>query len=195
MAENDAVLVARALHGDQDAYRVIAERFTGPVFNLILRLVRDHGLAEELTQDTFVKAFRALRSFDPGLRLAPWILRIGQNTAIDYLRRQRPALVSISEDGEAGAPVLVDERERSPLQHAELADLRSALDWALAQLRPEYRRLIVLRYQEDQSYDDIAAMLGLPLGTVKSHLHRARQAMAELLAHSGWAPPGNEAMR
>lgn len=192
MVENDAVLVARALDGDQDAYRTIAERLTGPVFNLILRLVRDRGLAEELTQDTFVKAFRGLRSFDASLKLAPWILRIGHNTAIDYLRRHRPSLVSISEDAEAGVPVLVEERERSPLAHAELADLRSALDWALSQLRPEYRRLIVLRYQEDQSYDEIAAMLDLPLGTVKSHLHRARQAMAELLAQSGWAPGGRD---
>lgn len=136
-----------------------------------------------------MKVFRGLTSFDAALKLAPWILRIAHNTAIDYLRRHRPEQVSITEDAETGASlVLVEERDRSPLEHAELADLREALDWALAQLRPEYRRLIVLRYQEDQSYEDIAAETGMPLGTVKSHLHRARHAMAEVLAQAGWAP-------
>jgi RNA polymerase sigma-70 factor (ECF subfamily) len=190
VAESDAELAARAVAGDQDAYGHLAARFTRPVFNLILRLVRDGGVAEELTQDAFVKAFRALRSYDPTCKFAPWILRIGHNTAIDYLRRQRLDLVSISDDGDGArsVPVLVEERERSPFQHAELADLRGALDWALGQLRPEYRRLVILRYQEDQSYEDIAAMLAMPLGTVKSHLHRARQAMARLLDEAGWAP-------
>lgn len=192
MAETEADLVARAIGGAQDACRVLADRFTPPAFNLIVRLVRDRGVAEELTQDAMLKAFRALRSFDPAQKLAPWILRIAHNTAIDYLRRHRPEFVSITEDPErpASHPVLVEERERTPFDQARLADLRAALDWALAQLRPEYRRLIVLRYQEDQSYEDIAAALDLPLGTVKSHLHRARHAMARLLEDSGWAPSG-----
>ncbi len=189
MGDDDAALVASALAGDQRAFNAMAARFTAPVFNLIVRLVRDEGVAQELTQDAFLKTFRALRSFDPALKLTPWVLRIAHNTAIDYLRRQRPTFVSIAEDPESGpAPVLIDERERSPFEHAEHADLKRALDWALGQLRPEYRRLVVLRYQEDQSYDDIAALVGLPLGTVKSHLHRARQAMAALLADSGWGP-------
>jgi RNA polymerase sigma-70 factor (ECF subfamily) len=190
VAESDADLVGRAVAGAQDAFRTLADRFTPPAFNLILRLVRDRGVAEELTQDALMKAFRGLRTFDPALKLAPWMLRIAHNTAIDYLRRHRPELVSITEDPERpGAhPVLVDERERTPFEQAQLADLRTALDWALAQLRPDYRRLVVMRYQEDQSYEDISAALDLPLGTVKSHLHRARQAMAALLDEAGWAP-------
>jgi RNA polymerase sigma-70 factor (ECF subfamily) len=190
VAETDAELVARALDGSQDAYRALADRFTGPAFNLVLRLVRDHGVAQELTQDAFVKAFAALRQFDPACRFSPWILRIAQNTAIDYLRRSRPTTVSLAgdADGKGMASVLVDERERSPLEHAELADLRAALDWALSQLRPEYRRLVILRYQDDHSYDEIATSLRLPVGTVKSHLHRARHAMALLMEEAGWGP-------
>ncbi len=192
MPESDADLVERALQGSQDACRVIADRYAGPVFNLIVRLVRDPGIADELTQDTLVKVFNGLAGFDPGLRLSPWVFRIAHNTAIDHLRRFRPASVSLDDqsDGPGSAPVVIDERERSPFEQAELADLREALDWALSQLRPEYRRLVVLRYQEDQSYDDIATALGMPVGTVKSHLHRARQAMAGLLRASGWQPTG-----
>jgi RNA polymerase sigma-70 factor (ECF subfamily) len=195
VSDNDAELVARAMMGQQDACRVLAERFAAPVANLITRLVRDRGVAEELTQDAFIKVFRALPSFDPSYRLAPWVLRIAHNTAIDYLRRQRLDFVVISDDADEAGPraVLVEERERSPFEHAHLADLRGALDWALGQLKPQYRRLIVLRYQEDLSYEDISFVLKLPLGTVKSHLHRARHAMAEMLEQAGWAPGGPEA--
>lgn len=190
MPDIDIDLVARARAGSQDAFRALADRYASPVFNLVFRLVRDRGVAEELAQDAFVKAFGALHSFDPTLRFSPWMLRIAHNTAIDFLRRRRLPVVSIDKDpDDAGrVPVLIDDRERSPLAHAELAHLRDALDWALEQLRPEYRRLVVLRYQEDQSYDEIAAAVGLPLGTVKSHLHRARQAMARLLEQAGWGP-------
>lgn len=190
MPDFDIDLVARARAGSQDAFRALADRYASPVFNLVFRLVRDRGVAQELAQDAFVKAFGALHSFDPTLRFSPWMLRIAHNTAIDYLRRRRLSVVSIDKDPDdpGRAPLLIDERERSPLAHAELAHLREALDWALGHLRPEYRRLVILRYQEDQSYDEIAAAVGLPLGTVKSHLHRARQAMARLLEQAGWGP-------
>jgi RNA polymerase sigma-70 factor, ECF subfamily len=191
VADVDSGLADRAARGDQEACRELVARFSAPVFNLIVRLVRNEGVAQELAQDSFVKVFRSLHLYDRSQRLGPWVYRIAHNTAIDYLRRRVPAMVALDDttDGDA-APMLVDERARSPFEHAELADLSAALDWALAQLRPEYRRLVVLRYQEDQSYEDIAAALGMPIGTVKSHLHRARQTMATLLEHSGWAPAG-----
>lgn len=196
MPEHDGELVARACDGCQDAFRVLADKYAGQVFNLIFRLVRDRGVADELAQDSFVKAFAALRSFDPALRFSPWLLRIAHNTAIDHLRRRRLSTVSIDHDpdGSGPHPVLADTRERSPLEQTELAHLRAALDWALDQLRPEYRRMVVLRYQEDQSYDEIASTVGLPLGTVKSHLHRARQAMARLLDEAGWGRDAGQAV-
>ncbi|MCX6551701.1 MAG: sigma-70 family RNA polymerase sigma factor [Acidobacteria bacterium] len=190
MALTDAELVARALAGSQDACRLLVARHSRVVFNLIARMVRDPGVAEELAQDSFVKAFGALRSFDPSYKFSNWLLRIAQNTAIDHLRRVRPETVSIDAEapGQPIADLLVDERARSPLDRAEQRDLREALETALAGLRPDYRRLVVLRYLEDASYEDIAAMLDLPLGTVKSHLHRARAELARLMEDSGWAP-------
>lgn len=188
-APTDADLVARALTGRQDAFGDLVVRHRQAVFNLIVRMVRDAGIAEELAQDAFVKAFGALRRFDPVYKFSSWILRIAHNTAIDYLRRKRPDTVSIDDDtpGHADqAAVLADQRERTPYEHAADADLARALEWAMAQLRPEYRRLVVLRYQEDQSYEEIAETLDLPLGTVKSHLHRARAEMARLMAGTGW---------
>jgi RNA polymerase sigma-70 factor, ECF subfamily len=192
----DASLVERALAGSQDAYRTLVERHSRSVLTLVARMVRDQGVAEELAQDAFVKAFGALRSFDPAYKFSNWILRIAHNVAIDHLRKARPPVVSI-DDGVPGrelADVLADAREPSPFDRALRRDFRDDLDAALARLRPEFRRLVVMRYLEDLSYEDIAEVVGLPLGTVKSHLHRARAALATLLADSGWGPgpPGAE---
>lgn len=190
MTSTDAELVELALHGAQDAYRQLVLRHQAAVFNLIARLVRDGGVAEELAQDAFVKAFRALGGFDPSYRFTNWLLRIAHNTAIDYLRTYRPDTMSVDVDtqGPELRNALIDARERTPFEHAELADLGRALEWAMLQLRPGYRRLIVLRYQEDQSYEEIAEALDLPIGTVKSHLHRARQELGRLLEDAGWGP-------
>jgi RNA polymerase sigma-70 factor (ECF subfamily) len=186
----DAELVAQVLAGSQDAARRLVEQHQQAVFNLVCRMVRDPGIAEELAQDTFAKAFAALRGFDSQYRLISWLLRIAQNTAIDYLRRRRPPTVSLDDErgGHEIESVLIDARAPSPHLQAERADLAEALQAALDRLRPEYRRLVVLRYHEDQSYEEIAEMLGLPLGTVKSHLHRARHELARLMVESGWGP-------
>jgi RNA polymerase sigma-70 factor (ECF subfamily) len=118
------------------------------------------------------------------------MLRIAHNVAIDHLRKGRPALVSIDdqEPGRGLADVLADAREPSAFDRAVRRDFRDDLESALARLRPEFRRLVVMRYLEDMSYEDIAEVLGQPLGTVKSHLHRARAALGKLLAESGWGP-------
>jgi RNA polymerase sigma factor (sigma-70 family) len=186
----DADLVSKVLAGSQDAARRLVEQHQQAVYNLVCRMVRDPGVAEELAQDAFAKAFAALRSFNPAYRLVSWLLRIAQNTAIDYLRRVRPETMSLDEGEGSRLPesVLEDARQASPEQLAQRADLGHALASAIDRLRPEYRRLVVLRYQEDQSYEEIAALLDLPLGTVKSHLHRARRELARLMADSGWGP-------
>jgi len=186
----DASLVEQALAGSQEAYRVLVERHGRPVLTLIARMVRDQGVAEELAQDAFVKAFGALRSFDPAYKFSNWMLRIAHNVAIDHLRKARPPVVSIDDNasGRDLADVLADGREPSAFEHAVRGDFMADLEAALARLRPEFRRLVVMRYIEDLSYEDIAEVVGLPLGTVKSHLHRARAALGKLLVESGWGP-------
>jgi len=186
----DARLVEEALAGSQDAYRALVERHSRAVLTLVTRLVRDQGVAEELSQDAFVKAFGALRSFDSSYKFSNWILRIAHNVAIDYLRKARPPIVSIDDEvsGRETADALADAREPSAFDRAVRRDFKDDLEAALAKLRPEFRRLVVMRYLEDLSYEDISEVVGLPLGTVKSHLHRARAALGRLLAESGWGP-------
>ena len=190
MTESDAALVARAVAGAQDAYSVLVQRYQRSVFNLIVRMVRDPGEAEDLAQDAFVKAFRRLRTFDPQYRFASWLLKIAHNTAIDYLRRRRPDTIPLeptmrqawSAPGPGPWPAPPPDPEVETA-HGELA---AVLESALSRLRPDYRRVVVLRYQEDLNHEEISEITGLPVGTVKSHLHRARAEMAAHLSELGW---------
>lgn len=186
----DAQLVEKALEGDQEAFRTLVTRYQRPVYNLLARMLRDPALAEDLTQESFVRAFTHLAQFDARYKFANWILRIAQNAGIDAIRRRRPDVVPFDSDAEGKdrAAAIPAPRGEDGLGRLERSDLRHALDAAMARLRPEYRQLLVLRYHEDLGYEDIVAITGLPLGTVKSLLHRARSEMAALMSASGWAP-------
>jgi RNA polymerase sigma-70 factor (ECF subfamily) len=190
-AATDAEIVLHALRGHEAAAREIVRRYQRPVYNLVSRIVRDPAAAEDLTQDTFLKIFRSLGTFDPRLRLSAWILKIGHNTALDHLRRARFQLLSLDEDAEddrASADVLEDLAAVWPDRAAERSHLAAAVDRALDEVRPEFRAALTLRYQEDLDYAEIAAILEVPVGTVKTFLHRGRLALARQLAQAGWAP-------
>jgi RNA polymerase sigma-70 factor (ECF subfamily) len=186
----DAELVAGALAGSQEAFRMLVERFERPVFSLVARMVQDPATAEDLAQEVFVKAFRRLDSYDPGRKFASWLFKIAHNTTIDYLRRGGAETVSLEAHDEEGGSllsVLADPVE-SPLATAERRDLARALERAMAGLRPDYREAVVLFYVEGASYQDICEVTGLPLGTVKTNLHRARKELARAMEALGWTP-------
>ena len=185
----DVELVRGALDGVESAFREIVQRYQRPVYGLIVRMVRDPSRAEELAQDTFVKAFRALHTYDLQRKFSAWLLTIAHHVAIDELRKG--ALVTES----LGTPTEEGERPRefadtaavTPAALLERAELARALQHAIARLRPEYREVVALRYERDLDYDEIVAITGLPMGTVKSSLHRARKELAEHLEHLGWS--------
>jgi RNA polymerase sigma-70 factor, ECF subfamily len=178
----EARLVVQALAGSQSAFEQIVARYQRPVISLIARMTGDRAQAEDLAQETFVKAFRSLAAFDTTRRLSSWLFRIAHNTAIDAMRRSHPQPASIDAAGpdEPATPVGPDPVERQ--------ELGRALKAALAELRPDQRAAIVLRYENGLSFDEIGTVLGIPEVTARSHVHRARKELARLLTASGWAP-------
>ena len=166
--------------GSQPAFQEIVRRYQRPVFNLVVRIVRDPALAEDIAQETFLKTFRSLPTYDPDRRFSSWILRIANNAALDAIRRKRVDPVVHIDVGEPAVP--------PPPDQVEAAARGRAIESALATLRPEYRAAVVLRYQEGLSYEEVADVLDIPEGTVKTFVHRARKELAERLAAAGWRP-------
>ncbi len=151
-------------------------------------MVRDRELAEDLAQETFVKVLNALDTYRPDFKFSSWIFKIANNVAIDHLRRRQLDTLSLDGAPEATSPDRVEatalqlsDRGESPLQELEARELGSAIDQAVSRLRPEYRACIILRHIEDRPYEEIAEILDLPLGTVKTYIHRARGELKQML--------------
>ena len=185
----DAELAVAARKGSGDACTALVRRFERPVYNLVVRLVQDPALAEDLTQDAFLKMFRGLAQYDASLRFSSWLFRIAHNTAVDHLRQRRLLLATprLDEDGDVIDPLdQLPDLGDSPELAATRRQMAVVIDRAIDTLRPEYRAVVVLRHHEDLDYEEIAEVTGLPLGTVKTYLHRARKELAARLREAGF---------
>lgn len=160
--------------------QIVSEQ-SGRVFRLAYRLTGNQHDAEDLTQDVFVKVFRSLAKFEPG-NIEGWLHRITTNEFLDQVRRkQRIRMVDLPADGDAR---MADRQvEDSPERAYEHRNMGDDVQNALSELSPQMRVVIVLRDMEDLSYEEIAATLGISLGTVRSRIHRARAALRKKLAH------------
>jgi RNA polymerase sigma-70 factor (ECF subfamily) len=194
MVKPDQELIAAANRGSQDGYRTLVERYQQPVLGLLLRIVRDRAWAEDLAQETFVKAFRSLESFQVERKFSSWLFKIAHNTAIDALRRRRLDTVPL-ETPDADAPDLLDSISGPEIDSPETVlrgrDLGVAMAEAFGELRPDYRSVVELRFIQGLAYEEIAEIMELPLGTVKTHLHRARKTLVRVLGERGWEPSGD----
>ena len=189
-ARTDQEIVALARAGEEAAYRELVRRYERPLFSLLYRMVRDRELAEDLAQETFVKALNAIESYRPEFKFSSWIFKIANNAAIDHLRRRELDTLSLEGSPHAETPEAVEatalqigDRQESPLDEVEARELGGEIEAAIAKLRPEYRSCILLRHVEGRAYEEIAEILGLPLGTVKTYIHRARNELRRELAH------------
>ncbi len=186
--DQEIVVLARA--GEEAAYRELIRRYERPLFSLLFRMVRDRELAEDLAQETFVKALNAIESYRPEFKFSSWIFKIANNAAIDHLRRRELDTLSLEGSPQAETPEAIEAtalqiggRQESPLAEVEARELGGQIEAAIAQLRPEYRSCILLRHVEGRAYEEIAEILNLPLGTVKTYIHRARNELRQALAH------------
>jgi len=188
LSDQEVVLMARA--GREAAYRELIRRYERPIFALLFRMVRDRELAEDLSQETFIKALNAIESYRPEFKFSSWIFKIANNAAIDHLRRRELDTLSLDGSPHAETPeamqataLQIGARQESPLDTVEAKELGGAIEIAIGRLRPEYRSCILLRHVDGRAYEEIAEMLDLPLGTVKTYIHRARNELRQALAH------------
>ena len=186
----DQQVVELALKGRESAYRELLRRYQRPVLSLIHRMVRDRELAEDLAQDTFVKVLNALDRYRPEFKFSSWIFKIAHNTALDSLRKREVPTLSlegapdaVSAEAQEATRPLVASDEQSPADYTEGRELGVHIEAAIARLRPEYATAVTLYHMEGLAYEEIAETMSLPLGTVKTFIHRARKELREHLEH------------
>ncbi|MFQ5858420.1 MAG: RNA polymerase sigma factor [Anaerolineae bacterium] len=179
--------ITQARHGDQQAFAKLVEAYQGPVYNLAYRMLGNAGDAEDAAQETFLRAYSNLESYDPGRKFSSWLLAIASNYCIDQLRRRRINWVSV-EDLPPWEPLRArtPDPEESVVRWSNGQHIQSMLDT----LPSDYRLAVVMRYWYDYSYQDIAAMTNSTVSAVKSRLHRARRMLAEVIEPA--AQPGRD---
>ncbi len=183
-AEEDA-LVSALSQGSEDAYEILIQRYQQPVYSLVCRLVNDATDAPDIVQEVFLKVFRNVGSFRGNSSLKTWIYRIAVNEAYNhrrwFCRHQRQEVSLAAEEGAPSYAEGVTDPGRSPFDQAADRETRALVEQALEKLNPNFRAAVVLRDIEDLNYEDIATVLDVSLGTVKSRIMRGREALRKIL--------------
>lgn len=180
----DAASIRRALSGDQRAYKKLRQKYHESIHNLIYRMIRDKDEVEDLTQEAFIKAFMSLSSFNDEFAFSTWLYKIATNNCIDYIRRKKLQTFSIDkpvESKESDYTFELPDSTYEPDQELIDRQRKRLLEDAINSLPAKYRHVIHLRHVEEKEYQEIAAILKLPLGTVKAHIFRAREMLNKYL--------------
>jgi RNA polymerase sigma-70 factor (ECF subfamily) len=183
----DRDLVTRAVDGREDGFEELVRRYQRPIAAYVYRMVGDYDAALDLTQEVFIKVYNSLRRYRSEFKFSTWIYKIAHNAAVDHLRRYntRGATALTGEcDGEQ-YELPIESRRLSPEQESERAERCAEIELVVRGLPTPYRELVLLRHSHDMSYDEIAEVTNLPLGTVKNRLFRAREVMRQQFVQRG----------
>ncbi len=184
MQEPDEHLISSALAGNQAAYKELLNRHKRAIFQIILKIVRDRDEAEDLVQETFMRAFHSLASYRSEFRFSTWLYKIAANCAIDYLRKKKIEALSLdkpvdTDDGTVG--IDLPDASFNPEEKLWEKQRQISINEAIDSLPDKYREVILYRHRDDQSYEEIAQILKLPVGTVKARIFRARELLKKKL--------------
>lgn len=178
----DQQLISQTLDGQSAAFGVLVRKYQNRLFNSMVHLLRNRSDAEDVVQDAFLQAFRKLDTFQGNSQFYTWLFRIARNTAISKLRRKKP---TVSLDTTASAQRLdFPDDGPAPSTEMERRERQTGLMRAMDELSGEHREILILREMEDQNYETISEILDLPVGTVRSRLHRARLQLKEVLTRN-----------
>jgi RNA polymerase sigma-70 factor (ECF subfamily) len=182
----DCDLVTRAIAGREDGFEELVRRYQRPIAAYVYRMVGDYDAALDLTQEVFIKVYGSLARYRSEYKFSTWIYKIAHNAAVDHLRRhstREQSLVKQADGEQYDLPI--ESGRLSPEQESEKAERCAEIEAVVRHLPAAYRELIVLRHSHDLSYDEIAEVMGLPLGTVKNRLFRAREVMRQQFVQRG----------
>jgi RNA polymerase sigma-70 factor (ECF subfamily) len=175
---DERTLVRLALGGDRKAFEMIIQRYQQPLVNYLARMTGEREAALDFAQDVFLKAYASLGSFRPSFKFSTWLFKIASNHMIDHWRKKKIAAVSLDqpyEDDERAARIQVEDRELSVARKFELTELRTRVERVLKSIPEALRELFVLRHVNEFSYEEIADIKGLPVGTVKNRVFQAKE--------------------
>jgi RNA polymerase sigma-70 factor (ECF subfamily) len=180
----DKKLIERTLSGEKEAFEMIIRKYQRPLFNYIGRMVGEKELALDFTQEVFIKTYSSLHSFKPQFKFRTWLFKIASNSVIDYWRKKKIEAYSI--DTPLGRdydtiPLQIPDSEPPLAKKFEMAQLREKIEHALEKIPPALRELFVWRHINEFSYDEMAEIKGLPVGTVKNRVFQAKELIRQLL--------------
>ena len=187
--KHDYALILRATEdSDQKAYAELMERYRDSIFHLCRKMVFNDDDADDLTIETFGKAFQRLKQYTPAFAFSTWLFKIASNHCIDFIRKKRINALSLDRgiESEEGGNIqfTIKDDAPDPIETLEKKQRVEKMRLVVSELKPRYRKLVELRYFEEYSYDEIALALDLPLGTVKAQLYRARDILSSVMEGS-----------
>ncbi len=186
-ALTDGDLIAGVIAGRTDGFEELVRRYQRPITGYVFRLTGDYEASLDVTQEVFIKVYNSIAKYSPEYKFSTWLYRIAHNAAVDHLRRNSITPQSLeTENAEGTYEIQIESRTSSPEQDRERKEWRTEIDAVVRCLPPAYRDLILLRHARDLSYDEIAEVTGLPLGTVKNRLFRAREMMRSMFIERGF---------
>lgn len=183
-AQYDFFLVESALAGNEKAFAKLMSRYKDAIYFMLLKMVNNKNDAEDLTLEAFGKAFKNLQQYSPNYAFSTWLFKIATNNCIDFLRKRRGVYVSIEnnqENGDNDPPIKLRSADPNPEEKMIRIQKAILMRRIVHKLKPRYRILVELRYFREYSYEEIAAELNLPLGTVKAQLFRAREMLFKMI--------------
>lgn len=183
---DEAKLIKQVVDGDNEAFALLVKAYEDKVYNLCLRMCGDREEARDLAQEAFIKAWRGLRFYKHEAAFSTWLYRLTGNVCIDYLRRKkRRAAVSLTSSDEEETQLEIPDPTPTPEEQTLDLSTRQAVSDAMEKLEEDFRMVLTLRVMEERSYDEIAEIMDLKVGTVKSRLARAREKLKKILLQSG----------
>ncbi|MEP6849020.1 MAG: sigma-70 family RNA polymerase sigma factor [Acidobacteriota bacterium] len=186
-ALTDGELIAKAIVGREDSFEELVRRYQRPITNYVYRMLNNYDSSLDVTQEVFIKVYNSLRKYSSEYKFSTWLYRIAHNAAIDHMRRNSMVQQSIETENSDGTYQLqIESPNPNPEQDRERSEWRLEIESVIRCLPEPYRELIVLRHSRDLSYDEIASVTSLPLGTVKNRLFRAREMMREIFVERGF---------